>query len=187
VGIIDARGGLVCEEGLSAPEVEDLLLRRIGNRLPAADPETSARERERFWEIPAELFVAAAASGTLDDSALARLEAAGVRSLVAGANHPFWTAAPGDTRVEREADSRFAVVADIIASCGTAHAFACPSGSPMPLSPAAVFDSIRATVDAAVDETVRMAGSTERGLLAAAMELALSRCEQPKQGEEKRP
>jgi glutamate dehydrogenase/leucine dehydrogenase len=96
----------------------------------------------RFWRQPADLFVAAAGSGSLDEDRLALLEAAGVSSIVAGANHPFWASEPGDTSLEQEADRRFAVIADVIASCGTAHAFACQARSEFPLSAEAVFDRI---------------------------------------------
>jgi glutamate dehydrogenase (NAD(P)+) len=181
VGVIDATRGVLKPEGLTVAEVERLLLSRSGNALPPLPETTEApTAHEAFWRAPAELFVAAAASGTLDRPVLAALSAAGVRSIVAGANHPFWAAEPGDTSVEREADDRFAIVADVIASCGTAHAFACQARSDMPLRAESVFASIRDTVDGAVDETVRRAGGADRGLLAGALELALERCAAPR-------
>jgi glutamate dehydrogenase/leucine dehydrogenase len=180
VGIIDAARGVLRPDGLRAGDIERLLLSRAGNALPMTpDAVDAPRAHEAFWRAPADLFVAAAASGTLDREALAALESAGVRSIVAGANHPFWAAEPGDTSVEREADGKFAVVADVIASCGTAHAFACQARSDVPLRPESVFASIRDTVDGAVDEAVRRSGSAERGLLASALELALERCTGP--------
>jgi len=179
VGIVDVRGCLLNEEGFTVDEVEKLLLRRKGTTLPvvvqAGVPEVS----EAFFDTPADMLVAAAASGTLDGEVLDRIQAAGVRSIVAGANHPFAASAPGDTRVEQDADKRFAVVADIIASCGTAHAFACQSRSDFPLQPRIVFESIESTVAAAVDEAVQRAGSAESGLLAAALAMALERCDGP--------
>jgi glutamate dehydrogenase/leucine dehydrogenase len=123
--------------------------------------------------------VAAAGSGSLDEERLASLEAAGVTSIVAGANHPFWASEPGDTSLEQEADRRFAVIADVIASCGTAHAFACQARSDLPLRPEQVFASIRDTVEGAVDEAVRRSGSSNSGMLAGALELALERCARP--------
>ncbi len=178
VGITDAARGVLRPDGLSVAEVEDLLLRRTGNTLPPdLDPTTARADHDAFVGTPADLFVAAAASGTLDASVLDALEANGVHSIVAGANHPFWASEPGDTSMEREADRRFAVVADVIASCGTAHAFACQSSSDEPLRPESVFASIRETVDGAVDEAVRRAGRPDRGLLAGAIALALERCD----------
>jgi glutamate dehydrogenase/leucine dehydrogenase len=180
VGIIDADSALLRPEGLTVAEVESLLLRRSGNTLPADVEVRDGPEAHReFWSTPAELFVAAAGSGSLDSNRLDSLTRAGVKSIVAGANHPFWASEPGDTTLEREADQRFAVIADVIASCGTAHAFACQACSEFPLRPEAVFDSIRDTVDGAVDEAVRRSGSPEHGLLAGALELALERCGRP--------
>lgn len=179
VGISDARVGLRKPGGLTVEEIEQLLLQRHGNTLPPAIGVGDPCESADLFDTPADLLVAAAASGTLDAGTLDRVEAAGVHSIVAGANHPFAAAVPGDTSVERDADRRFAVVADIIASCGTAHAFACQSRSDFPLQPRIVFESIEETVAEAVDEAVRRAGSAERGLLAAALGMALERCEGP--------
>jgi glutamate dehydrogenase (NAD(P)+) len=179
VGITDATSACLSDEGLDAGQVESMLRSRTGNTLP--DEEAGVVEglesHARFWRQPADVFIAAAGSGSLDRRSLDALQEAGVSSIVAGANHPFWAAEPGDTTLEREADQRFAVVADVIASCGTAHAFACQARSDMPLRPEQVFDSIRITVEGAVDESVQRSGSPDSGLLAGALELALERCD----------
>lgn len=178
VGIADARGAVVREEGLEAAEVEALLRRRREKTLPAEpgkEREEAAELRRRFYRTPADVFVAAAASETLDDAALERLEAAGVRAIVSGANHPFRAAAPGDARLARQADAHFAVVADIIANCGAAHAFACQIGSDRALAAEEIFECIRGTVRETLDEAIGRAGSEERGLLAGALEVAMER------------
>ncbi len=185
VGITDAAGGLFSDQGLTAAEVDGLLAARTGNTLPIDVDEGEARElRERIWDTPADVFVAAAASGLLNEAALDRIEKSGVDTIVSAANHPFWAARPGDARLEREADSRFAVVADVIAGCGTAHAFACQSSANRILSPEDVLGSIEDTVTEAVREAASRVASTERGLLAGALEVALERCEgQPGAGQ----
>jgi glutamate dehydrogenase (NAD(P)+) len=175
VGIADASGCLCNEDGFTVDDVESLLLHRQGNTLPPVSGSGLPCPPGAFFDTPADMLVAAAASGTLTSSVLDRVDAAGVTSIVAGANHPFAADVPGDTSVERDADGRFAIVADIIASCGTAHAFACQSRSDFPLQPHVVFESIEATVGEAMDDAVRRAGSTERGLLAAALAMALDR------------
>jgi glutamate dehydrogenase (NAD(P)+) len=173
VGICDAEDALISPDGMESPEIEQLLMARGGNRLPG-DVETGAEtRRNQFWDTPADVFVAAAASGTIDEARLSHLELAGVHTIVSGANHPFWAVHPGDTRVERMADGRFSVIADVIASCGTAHAFACQSASDTALDPETIFASIRRIVGDAVDESIRRSGSVERGLLAGGLELAL--------------
>lgn len=181
VGICDAHDALLAPGGLGRGEIEKLLLSRRGNRLPETLEEEFGAEarREAFWEVPADLFVAAAASGTLDDHRLDQLERSGVRLIVSGANHPFHADRPGDTSIERDADERFAIAADVIASCGTARAFATASASATALEPEMVFRAIRHTVGEGIDEAVRRAGSPERGLLAGALDLALDRGGRP--------
>lgn len=184
VAIADIESALVSEEGLDTEEVEDLLRRRRGTRLPAsALPVDRAASRARAAEIPADLCVCAAASGTLTEEALDRLEARGVRAIVCGANHPFASAEPGDTAVMRSADRRFAIVADFIANLGTAHAFACQVERDEPAAAVEIFDSIEMTVCSALDEAIVRAGRADRGLLAAAIEGALDRLAEA--GEEK--
>ena len=173
VGICDAEDALIEPHGMDVADIESLLLKRSGNRLPGEVDSGAEERRERFWNTPADLFVAAAASGMLDADQLDQLERVGVQTIVSGANHPFWALHPGDTRIERMADERFAVIADVVAGCGTAHAFACQSSSDTTLEPKAIFDSIRRTVSDAVDESIRRCGSIDRGLLAGALELAL--------------
>jgi glutamate dehydrogenase (NAD(P)+) len=177
VGVVDAHDGLLAPDGLGGDEIEALLLSRRGNRLPESldDAFGADRRREQFWEVPADLFVAAAASGTLDDTRLDQLESGGVEMIVSGANHPFYAEYPGDTRIERAADERFSIAADVIASCGTARAFACAAASDVALEPETVFRAIRHTVGEGIDEAVRRAGSTTSGLLAGALDLALDR------------
>lgn len=177
VGIVDVRGCLLHEGGFTVDEVEKLLLRREGTTLPAIVEQGVSAPNEAFFDTPADMLVAAAASGTLDPGVLDRIQAAGVRSIVAGANHPFAATMPGDTSVEQDADERFAVVADIIASCGTAHAFACQSRSDFPLQPRIVFASIESTVADAMDNAVLRAGGAESGLLSATLAMALERCD----------
>lgn len=177
VGIADASRCLGHEDGFTVDDIENMLLRREGTTLPAAAGTGAPLAASRFFDTPADMLVAAAASGTIDREVLEKVEAAGVMSIVAGANHPFAASTPGDTSVEQGADARFAVVADIIASCGTAHAFACQSRSDFPLQPRIVFESIEATVAEALDEAVARAESAERGLLAAALGMALERCD----------
>ena len=179
VGILDARRGRVSPTGVPEEEVADLLRRRRNGLLPADLPESEMLDqRRRFDETEAEIFVCAAASGTLDEAVLDRLEERGVDTVVCGANRPFTADHPGDTRVERAADARFAVLADVISNCGAARSFSHQMVRDEPSGPPAVFSAVEETITGAVDEVVERAGSTERGLLAAALEMTLARVEE---------
>ncbi len=176
VGIVDLHNALISEDGLGAAEVEELLRRRTSNRLPLGGArEGATAARERFHSVPADICVCAASSGTVDGPTMDRLADQGVRAIISGANRPFASAFPGDTSIDHEADERFAVVADIIANCGTAHAFAYQIQRDEPATPGDVFDSVEVTISSALDEAVTRAGSTERGLLGAALESTLER------------
>jgi glutamate dehydrogenase (NAD(P)+) len=176
VGIIDIHNALVSQDGLGADEVEDLLRQRTTNRLPlGGSAEGAGTSREQFHSVPADICVCAASSGTVDGPAMDRLADQGVRAIISGANRPFASSFPGDTSIDREADDRFAVAADIIANCGTAHAFAYQIELDEPATPAEVFDSVEVTISGALDEAIARAGSTERGLLGAALECTLQR------------
>ncbi len=170
-GIVDARGALVPNRPLGASEVADLLARRTGNTLPSGDPAA----RDRFGRAHAALYVAAAASGTLDAGVLDSLESREVGILACGANRPFTSEAPGDTRLEQEADRRFAVIPDVIANCGAARSFYHLMRTEPEGGAAEVFESVRAVIEEALDRAVDRAGSATRGLLAATLGALLER------------
>lgn len=124
VGIMDREKSLLSLEGLSAGEVEVLVRNREDKLLPRGDARLAwGPERTRLWDLPADVFVSAAASGTLDEDALVRLECAGVHTIACGANQPFRESRIGATRVQRMADQRFTVIPDVVANCGMARAF----------------------------------------------------------------
>ncbi len=176
VGVVDAVSALVAPEGLGAERVEELLRAREGNTLPLSMPaKEAATARAAFREAEAEIYVCAAASGTLGRAALERLDGRGVEAIVCGANRPFASAFPGDTELERDADARFAVVPDFIANCGAARAFSHHIARDEPSEPREVFDAVETTVCEALDEAVARAGGAERGLHAAALGAALDR------------
>lgn len=175
VGIVDVQNGLVSPEGLDAEGVAELLARRSRNELPVTSREQGQRDRAAFREVPADLFVTAAASGTLTADALDQMEAQGVRAIVCGSNLPFASVSPEDTALQADADTRFAIVADFIANLGAAHAFAFQMARDDAASVSEFFGSVAATVEGALDEAAERAGSPEHRLLAAALDMALER------------
>ncbi|MFW6010527.1 MAG: Glu/Leu/Phe/Val dehydrogenase dimerization domain-containing protein [Gemmatimonadota bacterium] len=176
VGIVDVAGGLVDEDGLDAEALCELLRGRTGGRLPIeGDEERSREHRSRFRSIPADVMVCAASSGTVDARVLDRLEAQGVDVLACGANRPFRADHPGDIELERAADERFSIIADVVANCGAARAFHHQMRTSRPARAEEIFASVRETIADTVDRVVERAGGSDRGLLAAAMELTLER------------
>ena len=182
VGLVDIEGGRVAEDGFPPEEVERLLRHRSGGLLPRDVPaERSLRDAERFREVEADVFVCAASSGTVDSDALERLSDQGVDTLVCGANRPFAAAHPGDVAMEREADRRLAILADVVTNCGAARAISYQMSRDEPAPPRAIFEAVGATVRESVDEVVDRAGRTDRHLLAAALEMTLERVERERE------
>lgn len=175
VAIADARSVLLEPEGLDAEAMESLLRASRAKLLPDDPRCVEGEARDAFWDARADVFVAAALSGTLDPSRLGRLERAGVRVLACGANNPFRERATGTTSVQREADRRFAILPDILSNCGMARTFAwlmCEAGD---AEPDGIFASVDGTIGATLDEVLERAGSFEAGLLAATLALTLDR------------
>jgi glutamate dehydrogenase (NAD(P)+) len=176
VGIMDREKSLLAPEGLSAAEVEGLVRGREDKLLPREDTRLAwGEERTRLWDLRADVFVSAAASGTLDEAALARMERAGVRTIACGANQPFRESRIGATRVQRMADERFTVIPDVVANCGMARAFSYLMEDGAGADTAPVFAAVDRTISTALGEVRSRLGGRETGLLGASFALALDR------------
>ncbi|HEV2146022.1 MAG TPA: Glu/Leu/Phe/Val dehydrogenase dimerization domain-containing protein [Longimicrobiaceae bacterium] len=175
VGISDREKALLAPEGMGAEEVEALLRARDDDKLlPREDPRCTP-DRARLGEVPADVFVAAAVSGSLDEAALERLAGQGVEMIACGANQPFREAGLGSTRVQRAADRRFTVVPDVISNCGMARAYSYLMEEGADPATASVFRAVDATIAEALREVSERAGGRPTGLLGATWGLALDR------------
>lgn len=181
VGITDAEQALVDPRGLDATAIETLVLGSRDRLLPRGDRRVvrGAAGRSAFWATTADVFVCAALSDSLDLAVLDRLQQSGVAVIACGANHPFCERQMGATRVQRLADRRFAVIADVVANCGRARAFAYLMQPGARVAEDAIFDAVRETIETAMDETLERAGSMRRGLLDATLEMLLDRVGAP--------
>lgn len=174
VGLADARHVLVDPDGVDGAGIEELIARGAPKLLPEDDPRTGPPSDRSLDAAQSEIFVAAAASATVDAARLDRLEASGVRVIGCGANQPFRESRIGDTAVCRDADRRFTVLADIVANCGMARAFSYLMEPRGRADAGSIFDAVRDTIVDAVDEVVARAAGAH-GLLAAALETTLDR------------
>ncbi len=114
-------------------------------------------------------------SGSVDEARLGVLERAGVEMMICGANQPFREERLGATGVQERADACFQVVADTVASQGMARAFYYLMGEDAEVTDRAVFGAVTRAMEEAVDAVLEAAEGRERGLLAAALGLALER------------
>lgn len=176
VGIADREKVLIDPRGMGAAEVESLLAAREDKLLPRNDPRLHwGEERARFWQTPAEIFVSAACSGTLDARVLTLLDRQGVQTIACGANQPFAEARVGATEVQRYADERFTVIPDIVANCGMARALSflmedrgVPETTP-------IFQAVDQTITGALHDMGEQGGHRSTGWLATTLAYALDR------------
>lgn len=173
VGLIDAEHGLASEEGLDTVAVEELLRRREGRAIPPHPLRRSGADRVAGYAIPADLFVPAAISGSVDRTRLEGLRHAGVKTIVCGANQPFRESRLGDTRTQREADEGFEIVADVIGSLGMARAFHYLMRSGAGATPEQIFGAVRETVADAFDQVRARFDASGQGWLGATLDVAL--------------
>lgn len=174
VALIDEGGAVVDRDGLDGPGVEDLLRRRVrGRELPPEARNLTGREGESAYATPAQLFVPAAISGSVDPRRLGVLRGGGVTTIVSGANQPFRELRLGDTRTQEQADAEFRVLADIVASLGMARAFDHLMEGGAADGPGAIFGAVEKRLERVVDAVLARSRSPGRGCLAAAIDLAL--------------
>lgn len=176
VAISDAVKALIEPTGLDAAALEALVRASRDRLLPEGDPRLECGERRRrFWDVPADAFVCAAISDTIDVDRLDALARNGVGLIVCGANHPFRERSVGSTHVQQSADARFAVLPDVLANCGRARAFGylMEPGARAEAEP--IFSAVASTIDGALDEIVARARTPRSGLLAATLDTLLDR------------
>lgn len=175
VGLTDQASGLAAPEGLDAPAVEELIRKRPVREIPDHPLRRTGEGRDEAYSAPADLFVPAAVSGSLDPARLAQLKAAGVTSMVCGANQPIRESRLGDTTNIRAADAEFAIVADVVGSMGMARAFHHLMADGPASSPQEIFGAVRETMEESVGAVVDRKGGVGPGLLAEALALGLDR------------
>ncbi|HSU17286.1 Glu/Leu/Phe/Val dehydrogenase dimerization domain-containing protein [Longimicrobium sp.] len=180
VGVSDRDKALVVPAGLDAEETEALLAARDDKDLSSADPRMLYGDARRaFGRVEAEIFVAAAASETLDEAALDALQRQGVRTIACGANTPFRETELGATSVTRHADATFSIVPDVIANCGMARAFGFLMAEAGGIEAEPVFRAVDRTITDELHETFERNQRRPTGLLGAALDLAMERVSLP--------
>lgn len=125
VGIIDRNGGIINEEGWGLQAVKKLFIEhKHGNNLVMDDMLSFDEVNERIWDIPADIFVPAAASRLVTEEQLNSLVAAGVETISCGANVPFADKEIFYGPIMSAADDKLSLIPDFIANCGMARVFA---------------------------------------------------------------
>lgn len=172
VGIIDRAGGLIKEEGFSHDEIRQLFLDRNGNALYAENMLSFEEADQRIWDIPAEIFIPAAASRLVSADHMARMKAQALEVVSSGANVPFKDSEIFFGPIMEKADQMAAIIPDFIANCGMARVFAYLMSDEAEVTDEAIFQDVSHTIGEAL-KAVHETHPDTTGLAAAAFEIAL--------------
>lgn len=172
VGIISHEGGLIDQSGYSLEEIRELVVKRNGNKLVAADILPFDVVNKKIWDLEFEIFIPAAASRLITRDQVDRMIDSKVEVFSCGANVPF--ADPeiffGPTGLY--ADQRFSIIPDFIANCGMARVFAYFMENEVAMDDASIFNDISATIRKALERTYA-ANPAKVGLAQTSFEIAL--------------
>lgn len=125
VGIIDRNGGLINPEGYGLQAVKKLFIEhKFGNNLVVENMMGFDEINDKIWDVPADIFIPAAASRLVTADQLKRLVAAGVQTISSGANVPFADKEIFYGPIMSDADAQLSLIPDFIANCGMARVFA---------------------------------------------------------------
>lgn len=172
VGIIDKNGGIINELGFSVDEIRSLFLARNGNLLTS--PELIAFEEinQKIWDIPADIFIPAAASRLITQEQVTRMVHAGLEVISAGANVPFADPEIFLGPIGMSADEQTSLIPDFIANCGMARVFAYLMSDQVEITDQALFGDVSATIQKALQKTFEI-NKSKRKLAQTSYEIAL--------------
>lgn len=173
VGIIDRVGGVINEKGFGFAETRKLFLDRQANTLSAPNLIPFEEANRKIWNVPAEIFVPAAASRLVTQEQVEAMSAAGLEVVACGANVPFADKEIFFGPIGEYTDSKVSLIPDFISNCGMARVFAYLMGKDIVMTDEAIFSDTSATIRKALEKT-HAKNSSKTQIAKTAFEIALS-------------
>jgi len=175
VGIIDRDGGLINENGFSMSEIRTLFLNKDGNKLHSEAMIPFKEINEKIWNLPAEIFVPAAASRLVTKEQVQQMIDSGLEVVSPGANVPFADKEIFFGPIMEHTDNQVSLLPDFISNCGIARVFAylMESRIPLPMKDEAIFNDTSNTIRKALTKTFNKK-SSKTEICKTAFEIALN-------------
>ncbi|MBX7227181.1 MAG: hypothetical protein K1X55_14190 [Chitinophagales bacterium] len=155
VGIIDITGALIDEKGFSPAEVNKLFLDRVDKKLDHPQLIPFAEAQQKFWKIPAEIFIPAAGSRLVGHEELDSMMSNGLEVISSGANVPFKDKEIFYGPILQKADAHVSIISDFIANCGMARVFAYLMEKNITITDDAIFHDVSNTIKDALFEVYK--------------------------------
>ncbi|MBT30132.1 MAG: amino acid dehydrogenase [Thalassobius sp.] len=174
VGIIDKDGGLLYEDGMGLNSIKKLFHDRIGNSLVADNKLSFEEINDKIWDVPAEIFIPAAASRLVSKKQASRLIANKLEVVSCGANVPFQDQEIFYGPIATLVDNNISLIPDFIANCGMARVFAylMEVDDEINLIDDAIFHDVSSTILNALEKTYKL-GKEKNGIYKRSLTAAL--------------
>lgn len=174
VGIIDIDGGLINQNGYSMQEITQLFLSKDGNKLVSKNIVSFAEVNKKIWNLPAEIFIPAAASRLVSREQVQQMIDTGLEVISPGANVPFADKEIFFGPIMEFADNHLSLLPDFISNCGIARVFAylMESRVTLPMQDKAIFDDTSNIIKKALQKTFKKSAS-KTNICSTAFEIAL--------------
>ncbi len=173
-GIIDKHGGIIEPEGLTLEAIKQLFYDRKGNELVSEHLISFDDCNEQIWDLPADIFIPAAASRLVSYEQASRLIGNGLQVIACGANVPFQDHEIFSGPISEYVDSKVSLIPDFIANCGMARTFAylMQPSSDRQVTDDNIFSDVSDTIRTAMTK-VHDINASYTGLSSAALRIAL--------------
>ncbi|UZR95594.1 Glu/Leu/Phe/Val dehydrogenase dimerization domain-containing protein [Chondrinema litorale] len=174
VGIIDKDGGLIDEEGMGLHSIKKLFHDRKGNTLVADNKLSFEELNNKIWNVPAEIFIPAAASRLVSKEQVSKLIANKLEVVACGANVPFKDQEIFHGPIATLVDNNISLIPDFIANCGMARVFAylMEVDDEINLTDDAIFHDVSTTILNALEKTYKL-GKEKNGIYKNSLTVAL--------------
>ncbi len=174
VGIIDRRGGVINEEGLSKEAVKELFLKKKGNALISENMLSFGETNERIWNLGADIFIPGAASKLVTRKQVDQLLAGGIECISCGANVPFVDDEVFFGPTAKFVDTQISVIPDFIANCGMARVFAYLMQPDVTMTDESIFTDVSQIINQALLR-IHQQSSSLTNISTKALEIALNK------------
>ncbi len=172
IGIIDAAGGIIKEDGFTFQEIRSLFLEKQGNALKAENILPFDEVNEAIWKLNADIFAPCAASRLINNDQIESLIEHGLEVVSCGANVPFADREIFFGPIMEETDKKVALIPDFISNCGMARVFAYFMERRVQMTDEAIFNDASQTIKNALND-IYDHNSGDKNLTRTAFELAL--------------
>lgn len=172
VGIIDAAGGLINDEGFSFDEIINLYKNKKGNSLVAENMMPFSEINAKIWDLKMDVFAPCAASRLITKDQVDCMLANGLEVVTCGANVPFADKEIFFGPIMEYTDSKLCLIPDFISNCGMARVFAYFMERKVEMTDEAIFNDTSKTIRKAIENIVKK-NNSKKNISETAFEIAL--------------